>query len=65
MLNGWQNSPTTRHGKSCVLAFADGHAERWRWRVLNIDQALSVSATQYGVNTTVDLRRIQNAVFRP
>jgi len=65
MLNAWQNSPTARHGKSCVLAFADGHAERWRWRVLSIDQALSVSATQYGVNTTPDLRRIQNAVFRP
>src|SRR5208337_4325083 len=26
---GWQNSPTVRHGQSCVLAFADGHAERW------------------------------------
>jgi len=63
-LNEWQNSPTTRHGKSAIFAFADGHAERWGWRVLNRDQDLSVSVTQYGVNTTVDLRRVQNAVFR-
>jgi prepilin-type N-terminal cleavage/methylation domain-containing protein/prepilin-type processing-associated H-X9-DG protein len=62
--NEWQNSPTVRHGKSGVFAFADGHAERWRWQVLNLDQDLSVSVTQYGPNTTVDLRRVQRAVFR-
>jgi prepilin-type processing-associated H-X9-DG protein len=64
-LNGWQNSPTARHGRACVLAFADGHAERWRWLALNVEQTLDAGATQYGVDTTRDLRRIQNAVFRP
>jgi prepilin-type N-terminal cleavage/methylation domain-containing protein/prepilin-type processing-associated H-X9-DG protein len=63
--NEWQNSPTARHGKSGVFAFADGHAERWTWRVVNIEQDLSVSVTRYGANTTVDLRRVQDAVFRP
>ena len=38
--SAWQNSPTVRHGQSGVFAFADGHAERWRWRVLNQDQDL-------------------------
>ncbi|NOS71561.1 MAG: type II secretion system protein [Verrucomicrobia bacterium] len=63
--NEWQNSPTARHGKSGVFAFADGHAERWSWRVVNIEQDLSVGVKQYGVDTTVDLRRVQDAVFRP
>ena len=61
-INEWQNSPTVRHGKSGVFGFADGHAERWRWRGLSVEQALNASATT-PVNSTVDLRRVQNAVF--
>ena len=64
-LTQWQNSPTVRHGQSAVFSFADAHAERWSWRVLNRDQALSVSVTQYGANTSVDLQRLARAVFRP
>jgi prepilin-type N-terminal cleavage/methylation domain-containing protein/prepilin-type processing-associated H-X9-DG protein len=64
-LSEWQNSPTVRHGKAGVFAFADGHGERWKWVVLNVEQDLSVSVTRYGANTTVDLRRVQRAVFRP
>jgi prepilin-type N-terminal cleavage/methylation domain-containing protein/prepilin-type processing-associated H-X9-DG protein len=63
-INQWQNSPTTRHGASGVFAFADGHAELWHWRVMNRDQVLDAGVTQYGGNTTVDLRRVQQAVFR-
>jgi prepilin-type N-terminal cleavage/methylation domain-containing protein/prepilin-type processing-associated H-X9-DG protein len=63
-LSEWQNSPTVRHGKSAVFAFADGHAERWTWRVLSVEQGLSVSVTRYGPNTLVDLQRLQRAVFR-
>ena len=59
----WQNSPTTRHGKSGVFAFADGHAERWRWLVLSKDQFLD---TPYAgpPNTLVDIQRLRNAVYR-
>jgi prepilin-type N-terminal cleavage/methylation domain-containing protein/prepilin-type processing-associated H-X9-DG protein len=63
--NEYQNSPTARHGKSCVVAFADGHAERWSWRALHVDQYFWATLTQNGVDTTPDLRRLQNAVFRP
>ena len=60
--SNWQNSPTVRHGQSGVFAFADGHAERWRWRVLNNDQDLD--APYAGPPTTlVDLRRMQRAVL--
>ncbi len=61
--SAWQNSPTVRHGLSGVLAFADGHAERWRWRALNRDQVLD--APYAGPpNTLVDFRRLQRAVLR-
>ena len=59
----WQNSPTVRHGKSGVLSFADGHAERWTWRTLNVDQELDTNATG-NPNTLVDLQRMQRAVLR-
>ncbi len=63
-LNVWQNSPTARHGNSGVLAFADGHAERWRWRAINVEPDLESGVKKYGPDTTVDLRRIQQAVYR-
>ena len=61
--NAWQNSPTVRHGKSGVFAFADGHSELWHWRVLNVDQDLD---WPWGPpnNTLVDFRRVQRAVLR-
>jgi prepilin-type processing-associated H-X9-DG protein len=60
---GWQNSPTVRHGQSGVLSFADGHAERWRWRTLKVDQDLDTTATG-NPNTLADLVRMQRAVLR-
>ena len=60
----WQNSPTARHGNSGVLAFADGHAERWRWRAISVEQDLNSGVKKYGPDTTADLRRIQQAVYR-
>ena len=29
---GYWNVPGTRHNKGCVLTFADGHGEAWKWR---------------------------------
>lgn len=29
--NNYWNLPASRHGRSCNLSFADGHAENWRW----------------------------------
>ena len=60
----WQNSPTVRHGQAGVLGFADGHAERWRYVALSHEQDLDTRPTQFGADTTVDLRRLQRAVFR-
>ena len=61
----WQNSPTARHGNSGTFSFADGHSERWRWAAINRDQGQNATTTQYGANTSADLKRVQNAIFRP
>lgn len=58
----WQNSPTVRHAKAGELAFADGHAEVWKWRYLTKDQDLDSPVVVGGVNSTPDLVRVQNAV---
>ena len=29
---GYWNLPASRHNNGCVLSFADGHAELWRWK---------------------------------
>ncbi len=31
--NDWWDVPANRHDQGCDFSFADGHAERWRWRV--------------------------------
>ena len=63
--NDWQNSPTVRHGQAAVFGFADGHSEQWKWKALFLDQYLDCQHKYMGVDTTVDLRRVQRAVFRP
>ncbi|MCS7338649.1 MAG: prepilin-type N-terminal cleavage/methylation domain-containing protein, partial [Verrucomicrobiae bacterium] len=32
-VNEWWDIPANRHNQGCCFSFADGHAERWRWRV--------------------------------
>jgi prepilin-type N-terminal cleavage/methylation domain-containing protein/prepilin-type processing-associated H-X9-DG protein len=29
----WWDIPASRHDRGCNLSFADGHAERWKWKV--------------------------------
>ena len=62
-INDWQNSPTVRHGKSGVFAFADGHSALRRWRVLNTEQGIYAPSAG-PPNTLVDLQWIWWAVLR-
>ena len=59
----WNNSPTVRHGKACVMSFADGHSERWGWRSLNTEQSSGASVSNPG--TITDLLRLQSAIYVP
>ena len=58
----WGNSPTARHSNGGTFSFADGHAERWRWRVLKTEQDLDTPSVSGGVDSTADLQRVQDAV---
>ncbi|HEY5912591.1 MAG TPA: prepilin-type N-terminal cleavage/methylation domain-containing protein [Verrucomicrobiae bacterium] len=60
--NTWMNSPTTRHARGVTFSFADGHAERWRWRSLNQEQDWWAPAVSGAGDSTADLRRLQDAV---
>ena len=65
-LSEFQNSPTVRHGRAGVFSFADGHAARWGWRVLNVDQYLDTPwtgspASPY-TGTYGDYKRLTNSV---
>jgi prepilin-type N-terminal cleavage/methylation domain-containing protein/prepilin-type processing-associated H-X9-DG protein len=60
----WQNSPTVRHNQGAVFGFADGHAEYWKWKTLRVEQGLDQALTATGVDTSDDLRRLQDIVAR-
>ncbi len=62
--NEWQNSPTVRHGKSGVIGFADGHADRWRWRFVNIEQGIWAPLGTAPNSSLEDLQKLWRAVVR-
>jgi prepilin-type N-terminal cleavage/methylation domain-containing protein/prepilin-type processing-associated H-X9-DG protein len=62
--DSWQNSPTARHNKGAGFSFADGHAEVWKWLVLNKDQGLDAPVGSGAASTLRDLNRVKNAVAR-
>jgi prepilin-type N-terminal cleavage/methylation domain-containing protein/prepilin-type processing-associated H-X9-DG protein len=61
----WRNSPTIRHGRGATFSFADGHAESWKWKILNAEQVRDAPTTTASGNSTPDLVRVQRAVFLP
>jgi prepilin-type N-terminal cleavage/methylation domain-containing protein/prepilin-type processing-associated H-X9-DG protein len=56
----WYNLPASRHSQGCVLTFADGHAEHWRWK----DKSVLKFASYYQMAAVGDrdLKRIQDAI---
>jgi prepilin-type N-terminal cleavage/methylation domain-containing protein/prepilin-type processing-associated H-X9-DG protein len=62
----WIDFPAARHNDGCVLSFADGHAELWRWRepnTLRIARMKPWIQGQPGVlGTDRDLSRIHKAI---
>jgi prepilin-type N-terminal cleavage/methylation domain-containing protein/prepilin-type processing-associated H-X9-DG protein len=57
----WDNAPSARHSQGCTLAFADGHAEHWKWNSLNNEYGAGASAAPF----MSDLTRLQNAIYTP
>ncbi len=62
----WIDFPGTRHQNGCVLSFADGHSELWRWREPNTLRIAKMKPWIQGQpavpNTDRDLGRIFGGV---
>lgn len=59
----WVNLPASRHGNGVNLTFADGRAERWRWKIGRITFR---GRPQAALESELpDLRRLQDAVPNP
>jgi prepilin-type N-terminal cleavage/methylation domain-containing protein/prepilin-type processing-associated H-X9-DG protein len=58
----WMDMPSGRHDQGCNLAFADGHAEPWKWNWAK--NLVSPDADRDVVNASdfQDMRRLQRAV---
>lgn len=57
----WQNAPTSRHDNGAVFSFADGHAEKWKWRDERTAGIRGHNVTHFN---SVDLRKVQDAIIR-
>jgi prepilin-type processing-associated H-X9-DG protein len=59
----WFDVPANRHNNGAVLSFADGHAERWRWRwPKDYVHLLQPVANDEDL---ADLRRVQSVTRQP
>ena len=55
----WFDMPAERHNQGACLSFADGHAERWRWKVPMGFRYLGQSPT---AEQMPDFLRVQSAM---
>ena len=56
----WWDLPADRHNQGCDLAFADGHAEHWRWAAPKIFEKVGQDIRDAG--DIKDFRRVQAGV---
>ena len=56
---GYWNVPASRHNNGCVLSFADGHAEYWRWHGAYVAKAYQYSNSH---PDDPDIRRLMTTV---
>jgi prepilin-type N-terminal cleavage/methylation domain-containing protein/prepilin-type processing-associated H-X9-DG protein len=60
MKETWWDVPADRHNQGCDLAFADGHAEHWRWAARKIFEEIGQEIA--GPGDLKDFRRVQAGV---
>ena len=61
--NTWVDMPGSRHQNGAVLSFADGHVERWRWKVGVLRFTAHPQTAR--MEEIPDMRRLQTAVPGP
>ena len=57
----WWDMPADRHNQGGCLSFADGHAERWRWKVSKARAHIGQAPT---ARRMPDFLRVQDAMKR-
>jgi prepilin-type N-terminal cleavage/methylation domain-containing protein/prepilin-type processing-associated H-X9-DG protein len=55
----WFDLPSDRHNQGACLSFADGHVERWRWKVPKVDRTFPIWISP---GELPDFLRIQSAM---
>ena len=55
----WFDLPANRHHQGCCLSFADGRAERWKWKIPKLFRELGQSVLP---EELPDYRRLQSAI---
>jgi prepilin-type N-terminal cleavage/methylation domain-containing protein/prepilin-type processing-associated H-X9-DG protein len=56
----WFDLPANRHGQGCCLSFADGHVQRWKWKVPKVFKELGQRVEPNG--EIVDYHKVQDHV---
>ncbi len=56
----WLDVPADRHQQGANISFADGHAERWKWRAPK--KGIPVGGYHQGPEDLKDLRRLQQHI---
>jgi prepilin-type N-terminal cleavage/methylation domain-containing protein/prepilin-type processing-associated H-X9-DG protein len=56
----WLNFPSDRHGGGANLTFADGHAQKWKWRYKKVFVASSQPTAN--ADDLADLQKLQRAI---
>src|SRR5208337_1662735 len=55
----WWDVPGNRHNQGCNLSFADGHVERWKWKVPMLVTVPRGSEQAVGPNQWDDYNRME------
>lgn len=60
--NDWKNCVSPRHNRGTVFSFADGHAERWQWLDLSMDESYGYAPPTSDSAGWHDMRRFETAI---
>jgi prepilin-type N-terminal cleavage/methylation domain-containing protein/prepilin-type processing-associated H-X9-DG protein len=60
--SSWWDLPANRHNQGCNFAFADGHAEHWKWKIPKIVTAPRGSIQSVLPSEMVDYNRVESGI---
>jgi prepilin-type processing-associated H-X9-DG protein len=58
--DAWWDVPANRHNQGCDFSFADGHVERWKWKVPKVVSVPRGSVQPLAENELDDFNRMES-----